>query len=570
MRNYIMVRRNHYTEEELLKKLKDWAMNNNKNPTFHDIDTDKEIPCGRTYRRVFGSFNKAKELAGLKTNKSFLQNPYSDEELLQKLLDWCIKHKRNPSLRDIKQDKTMPSITTYKRRFGGFNEAKKLAGLEINRNFNANSYTRNELLEKLKSWSTTHNKNPTLQDIQEDKSMPAINTYCNYFGSFNKAKKLAGLEIYGYTEEGLLEKLREWARLHKKSPTVNDIKNDNDMPSSITYRRAFGSFNKAKELAGLTLFEHDSELNYVTGSLKEWWYEREELLAESTRKQYLRKLIKLEDFLKKNDKAMDEISITDVENYIMEIRDRYAKGTVEQTMSAIKDFLQYCHRKKKPFANLDLIEDVKEFLKKQLRKMDDDAEEEPALSENEVEIIKKKLKNYPLLDNMFRLDLILGLRASEFDKIKVTEGTILTKKQARNDDIWLDLKRGVLMIYRGKGNRFHLIALTKEMKRLVKKQLMLRKLYRVEHEYLFFSKRGKRLKKYSVISYYKQISKIVGFRVVSHMVRRTMATQFEKHGVPHSIIRKRMGHKPDDGTRHYQRYPIEEQIEILEKNVGTL
>ena len=44
MRNYIMVRRNHYTEEELLKKLKDWAMNNNKNPTFHDIDTGKEIP----------------------------------------------------------------------------------------------------------------------------------------------------------------------------------------------------------------------------------------------------------------------------------------------------------------------------------------------------------------------------------------------------------------------------------------------------------------------------------------------------------------------------------------------
>ena len=126
------------------------------------------------------------------------------------------------------------------------------------------------------------------------------------------------------------------------------------------------------------------------------------------------------------------------------------------------------------------------------------------------------------------------------------------------------------MIYRRKSRRPYLVALTQEMVQLVKKQLTLRKLYDVQHEYLFFSKKGKPLHRHSIFPYYREISKIVGFRVTSHKVRRTMATMLEKRGVLHSIIRNRMGHAPEDDTQRYQRIPIQERQEILEEKVGLL
>lgn len=126
------------------------------------------------------------------------------------------------------------------------------------------------------------------------------------------------------------------------------------------------------------------------------------------------------------------------------------------------------------------------------------------------------------------------------------------------------------MIYRNKTRRPHLVALTQGMLRLVKKQLKLRKLYRVNHEYLFFSKTGKRLTNNIVFTYYQKISDITGIKVTSHKVRRTMSTMLEKRGVPHGIIRFRIGHKPKDTTQYYQRYPINERQEILEEKVRIL
>jgi integrase len=248
---------------------------------------------------------------------------------------------------------------------------------------------------------------------------------------------------------------------------------------------------------------------------------------------------------------------------------------MELKFNAIRNFLKFFLRKaiiekSEPLFDLSMIELINAFFKTQLRQMEDYSEDDPALSEEEVKIIKEKLTDYPLLQTMFILDLNLGLRASEFVKIKVKQGLISNRKQTQKGNVWIDLSRGILMIYRGKSRSPHLVALTREMVQLVKKQLRLRKLYGVKHEYLFFSKKGKPLRDHSIYPYYLQISKIVGFRVTSHKVRRTMATILEKRGVPHSIIQRRMGHKPKDDTQHYQRFPIQERIQILEGKVRIL
>jgi len=73
-----------------------------------------------------------------------------------------------------------------------------------------------------------------------------------------------------YTKEKLLELLKAWAKEHNKSPSKRDIRKDKSMPSIMAYTYHFGTFNRVKELAGLSLFEHDSELNYVGNLIKEW------------------------------------------------------------------------------------------------------------------------------------------------------------------------------------------------------------------------------------------------------------------------------------------------------------
>ena len=438
-------------------------------------------------------------------------------------------------------------------------------------------YTEEELLELLKAWAKKHNKSPSARDINKDESMPDVTTYKRRFGSFNKVKQLAGLEIidFSYTDEELLKLLKEWSKANKKSPSINDINKDESMPNVSTYIRHFGSFNRVKELAGLEIFEYDSELNYVSSLLEEWKNGRYGEISESTLDSYLRHLKDLEEFLEENGKTLKELSIIDIKNYVLLVKGNYAKNSMSQKFNAIRNFLKFFLRKgiiekTEPLFDLAMIEYVDGFFRKQMKQMEDDAVEDEALSEEEVKIIKEKLKDYPMFQIMFILDLNLGLRASEFCKIKTNEGTIRNRKQARKNDIWIDLNRGILMIYRGKSKRPHLVALTEEMKTLVKKQLLLRKLYGVTHEFLFFSKKGNPLRKNRIIMYYGEISKITGIKVTSHKVRRTMATLFEKKGVPHSIIQKRMGHSPKDITQEYQRYPIEEKIEILDKKIGIL
>lgn len=510
---------------------------------------------------------------------------YTKAELLEKLKMWAKNNNKNPSSIDIDEDVTMPSIGTYIRHFGSFNKAKQILGFKVNKCKCEVIYNKEILMEKLKLWVKTHEKNPTSRDITNDPTMPSLKAYINHFGSFNEAKIIAGLEInenfakITYTKEDLIKKLIEWKECHGKSPSTNDIDSDESMPSVRTFRNHFGSFNNAKCEAGLEIYIHDSELNHLDSIpiLNEWQNGRKGELEDTTITGYLRVLLRFDKFLKENNKSLSNMNFVDIKNYTFKIREIYAKSSMEQEFNAIMNFLNFFYRKakiekkiaKSPFDESTLII-TESFFQKQFKKMEDDRNVEPALTREEVNKIKKKLKQYPLLDVMFRLDLNLGLRASEFAKIKINEGKINSRNEARDNDVWIDLSSGILMIYRRKVRRPHLVALTKKMILLVKKQLMLRKHYDVAHNFLFFSKQGKQLRSHLIYIYYQEISDLVGFRVTSHRVRRTMATMLDEAGVPHAIIRNRMGHSPRDITEKYKHYSIKKQVEILEEKVGIL
>ena len=442
-------------------------------------------------------------------------------------------------------------------------------------------YTKDELLQKLRDWAKEHNKSPTSNEILRDFDMPHPTTYIKFFGTWNKAKEEAGLKIFQlgrekvYTNSDLIRKLQEWAKKHGKSPTIKEIDEDDSMPDPFTYRIAFGTWNKAKEIAGLDIFEYESKLEDVGELLKEWLEERKGEISENTIDSYLRTLYTLEEFLNERSKRMSELDLENFKEYVLEIKEKYSLQTLKMKFSALRNFLEFVLRKallerKTPLIDAAIIEQMKIFLKKQLRTVEDDKVEAVSLTDEEVEQIKEKLKDYPFYDIFFRLDLNLGLRATEFKYIKIKQGKIENKKQARINDVWIDMNQGRLLIYRQKTRKRHLVSLTEEMKQLIEQQLSLRELYNVKHEYLFFSKTGGRMSRSRVFDYYEEISDIVGLKVTSHKVRRTMATLLGKRGIEHIIVRDRLGHKPSTLTGEYQRYPIDERLKILQEKVGIL
>lgn len=106
------------------------GLNNKLGRTPKVIDIDSIIPQA-TVCRYFGSFNKALCVAGLVPKYSKKEYLYlSDDELLLHIKNFYAKHNRIPKISDFNMKPQFPSPAVYKRRFGGWGKAIRLAGFE--------------------------------------------------------------------------------------------------------------------------------------------------------------------------------------------------------------------------------------------------------------------------------------------------------------------------------------------------------------------------------------------------------------------------------------------------------
>lgn len=100
----------------------------------------------------------------------------------------------------------------------------------------------------------------TIGDVEDADGYPDHTTFERRFGSWNQAKQAAGLKTVGkgegprrptYSDDELVALLRERAAEVDGSLTKDDMNRAEDYPSASTYARRFGSWTKAKEVAGL-------------------------------------------------------------------------------------------------------------------------------------------------------------------------------------------------------------------------------------------------------------------------------------------------------------------------------
>jgi Homing endonuclease associated repeat len=161
-----------------------------------------------------------------------IRKRYSDEDILEQLVDSARRLGRSPSMREFTAD---PGTTVHPQtvieHFGSWNAAKRAAGL-VPRRF----ATREELLRLLRELGETLGRPPTARDLDEHRrSMPSKSLYWHTFGSLTKALREAGFDVPVGEERleravdqgtelalelGHLPKFQEWAAARKEDPSL--------------------------------------------------------------------------------------------------------------------------------------------------------------------------------------------------------------------------------------------------------------------------------------------------------------------------------------------------------------
>ena len=241
-----------YSDEQLLQTLRDLAAELGRSPTRDELKARRDLPALSTYERRFTRWTAALKAAGLQTRRTLV---YSDEQLLQILRDLAAKLGQSPAGHELEARRDLPSLKTYYERFGSWLAALAAAGLQPRR---PPVYTGEQLLQSLRDLAAELGRSPTSRELGGRRDLPSPKAYERYFKSWNAALEAAGLATRRYTpaysDEQLLQTLRDLAAELGRSPTTHELQARRDLPSSITYANHFGSWNAALEAAGLEIY----------------------------------------------------------------------------------------------------------------------------------------------------------------------------------------------------------------------------------------------------------------------------------------------------------------------------
>lgn len=235
-----------HTDGTLLEGIADLAAKVGGQPTADQMD-ERGPYAVSVYQRAFGSWTAALQEAGFDP----IQYRYADEELLDALHQITTDLGHSPQVTDAMKHDDFPSLQVYYGRFGSWENALEQAGVELPP---SREFTNDELLTELHKLAADLGRTPTMKEMQINEDTPSATVYKGHFGSWNEALQEAGLESVKrdhYTDEELLDALREVATVLDKTPTMNEMQEYNGFPSTTVYQNRFGSWNAAVRKAGL-------------------------------------------------------------------------------------------------------------------------------------------------------------------------------------------------------------------------------------------------------------------------------------------------------------------------------
>lgn len=141
-----------------------------------------------------------------------IRRRYSDEEILEELRQCSARLGRSPTMKEFAEDTgTHVHPQTVIEHFGSWNRAKRLAGL-VPRRF----ATREELLGLLQELGGRLGRVPTAKDVDANRGwLPSKSLYWHTFGSLTNALREAGFDV-PVGEERLERAIEQGAELARR------------------------------------------------------------------------------------------------------------------------------------------------------------------------------------------------------------------------------------------------------------------------------------------------------------------------------------------------------------------
>lgn len=182
----------------------------------------------------------------------------TDEKLLTDLKKLAEELGKTPSSEECNKCSYTANVSTYRTRFGSWNNAKKKAGLLDSNKFSIK--TNAELIESLQNFFLKHNRAPTQKECRASNGLAGPNTYKDNFNGWEAALDAAGIlknkvRLNQASDEELLESIKLFYKDNSRAPKHEDCNSGNYvyLKSHMVYVRRFGTFTNALTLAGVPI-----------------------------------------------------------------------------------------------------------------------------------------------------------------------------------------------------------------------------------------------------------------------------------------------------------------------------
>lgn len=184
---------------------------------------------------------------------------WTNKQLLDIIRKFEKKNGRVPRCSDCNRYNHLPNYATFKKRFGSFNRAIIKAGFYPRLNSNDRAWTRDNLIKGLQSYAKKIGRAPTYGELRDAGLPYGLRSWLRHFPSFNDAVIVAGLTPHksggqrSYSDKELVDSLRKIYSTVRRVPTNSDFlraKKPN-LRQLLTYR--FGDLQSACRAAGIKI-----------------------------------------------------------------------------------------------------------------------------------------------------------------------------------------------------------------------------------------------------------------------------------------------------------------------------
>ena len=231
----------------LLDELAKLSKKLNKTPTRENMKNGTSITKRLyLYDRNFGGLINACKQIGLKPNVGGAGCKYSEEELLEHILELQRKLNKTPTQKDINNEGKY-TIGAYKRHFGSYNNALNRLNIKHNIKFNVSEQ---EIIEDIIRVANILGRSPKANEFAKLSNTVSHNTACNKLNckdNWNAILKKCGLVVEYNKNLSAQELSLEIEKLYEKLgrlPGYYDMMQYGQY-SPETYARRYGTYTKA-------------------------------------------------------------------------------------------------------------------------------------------------------------------------------------------------------------------------------------------------------------------------------------------------------------------------------------